>query len=75
MIVHFISDGMLVLSVVPTDPAWRRVCDALDVADIDLVTCFVTFARTPLTEEELHAKIHNSQHELRDAASQDELPF
>lgn len=75
MIVHAVSDGLFVAEYHPADAEFDRVVHALNLSDERLTRLFVTISRGPLDEEFLHAKITEGQRELRDAGSQEQLPF
>jgi len=76
MLLHSVGNGHLLLELLPTDPAFRRVALALSLSVDDTDTMFVTILASPLTEEQLHAKYHEASRELHASdPGQDELPF
>jgi len=76
MLLHSVGNGHLLLELLPTDPAFRRVALALSLSVDDTDTIFVTILASPLTEDELHAKYHEACRELHASEpAQDELPF
>jgi len=76
MLLHSVGNGHLLLELLPTDPAFRRVALALSLTIDDTDVIFVTILATPLTQDQLHAKYLEASRELYASdPGQDELPF
>jgi len=54
MIIHEVADGYLVVEVLGRER--HKICEVLNLSELDLIRCYVTFLRGPLDEEVLHAK-------------------